>query len=124
MADFIDIDLPPLPCRIGVLEGENALTQPVVVKVRLEVDLEAAGRSGRLHDTVDYAVVHAAVRHCVLTRRWTLVEALARAILEVILETDPRILAAAATVQKCEPPLGDAVGPVTIHMRRTREALA
>lgn len=124
MADLIELRLPTLPCRIGVLEGENERTQPVRVEVRLEVDLERAGQSGRIEDTVDYACVHAAVRRCVLTRRWTLVEALARSILVEVLEVDPRILAAGVRVEKCEPPLGDAAGPVTIHLHRTREAIA
>lgn len=124
MADLIDIELPPLPCRIGVLEGENERPQPVRVGLRLEMDLDRAGRSGRLEDTVDYARVHAVVRGLVLARRWTLVESLARAILHDTLASDSRILAAGVTVQKCEPPLGDAAGPVTIHMHRTREAIA
>ncbi len=124
MADLIELRLPTLPCRIGVLEGENERTQPVRVEVRLEIDLERAGQSGRLDDTVDYAHVHAAVCLCVLTRRWTLVESLARAILVEVLGVDQRILAAGVTLEKCAPPLGDAAGPVTIHLHRTREAIA
>jgi 7,8-dihydroneopterin aldolase/epimerase/oxygenase len=124
MPDHIDLRLPPLPCRIGVLEGENDRPQPVVVGVRLDVDLERAGRSGRLEDTVDYAAVHEVVCRAVLARRWTLVESLAHCIVLDTLAVDPRILGVTVTVEKCEPPLGDAAGPVKIHLSRTREAIA
>ena len=124
MADLIDIEMPSLPCRIGVLAEENGRTQPVKVSLRLELDLEAAGRSGALADTVDYARVHAVVRRCILARRWTLLESLARTVLAEVFAADRRIQGAAVTVRKCEPPLGDAAGPVTIHLHRSREAMA
>ena len=37
--DTLRIELPELPCRIGILEGENETPQPVRVAVTVETDL-------------------------------------------------------------------------------------
>ena len=123
MSDQIEIRMPELPCRIGVLDGENTRPQPVVVGLCVELDLEAAGRSGRLDDTLDYAGVHAVVRRRILSERWTLIESLARTLVDDVLGADPRVRAVEVTVEKCRPPLGEASGPVRVRLRRGREAV-
>ena len=111
-ADRIEILLPELPCRIGVLPGENLRTQPVRVELTVELDLRAAAEQARIEATLDYAALHAAVRRRVLAERWTLVEALAGAVLDDAL-ADARVTRARVTVEKCRPPRGGATGPCT-----------
>ena len=118
--DRIDLVLPELPCRIGVLPGENERTQPVRVELGAEIDLTSAALSGELEQTLDYAALHQKALDCVLGETWTLVEVLAGALLDAALE-DPRVRAARVMVEKCAPPFPQAVGPVRIHMSRRRE---
>lgn len=117
--DRIEIDLPPLPCRIGVLPGESARTQPVRVELVVHLDLFEAAASGDLDDALDYGLLHRKVRTRILAETWTLLEALAGSILDDALE-DPRVTSAAVMVEKCTPPFDTAVGPVRIHMRRSQ----
>lgn len=116
--DRIELRLPSLPCRIGVLPGENEWTQPVRVELTVDLDLSMAPGRG-LDSTLDYAGLHRVVRERVLSQRWDLVEALAGALLEDAL-ADERVRRAHVMVEKCAPPLGIGAGPVRIHMTRSR----
>lgn len=120
--DRIELRLPSLPCRIGVLPGENEWTQPVRVELSVELDLSAAPQGG-LSATLDYATLHRCVRGRVLSQRWELVEELAGALLDDAL-ADERVRRAHVMVEKCAPPLGIGTGPVRIHMTRSRGAAA
>lgn len=117
--DRIDLEFPELPCRIGVLPGENEHIQPVRVELGVELALDPAARSGHLDDTLDYATLHRRARERILGETWTLLEGLADSLLEVALE-DRRVRAASVMVEKCVPPFQTAVGPVRVHMRRRR----
>lgn len=74
--------------RHGALEGEREAGQRFLFDVRLEVGDEAA-RSDRLEDAVDYRAVVAAVRDVSDGRRFTLLEALARAVAEELMSRFP-----------------------------------
>jgi len=117
--DRIEIELPPLPCRIGALPGENARTQPVRVSLVVHLDLAEAAASGDLDDALDYGLLHRKIRTRVLAETWTLLESLAGAVLDDALD-DARVKSASVMVEKCTPPFESAVGPVRIHMRRQR----
>ena len=67
----------------GVLPEEQSRPQPFEVDVELEVDLEAAGESDDLDDTVDYSAVAEAVSRVVASERYQLLERLATRIAEV-----------------------------------------
>jgi dihydroneopterin aldolase len=117
--DTLRIDLPDLPCRIGIAPGENDSPQPVRVSVTLEVSLDAVLRSGRLEDSVDYAPIHSALVEAVCGRQWELIESLAGELLERALRPEA-VRAAVIRVTKLSPPLGPASGPVTVELRRAR----
>lgn len=121
--DRIDIVLPALPCRIGVLPGENDRTQPVRVEMSVEVDLRRAAASGDIEHTLDYGELHGRLRDRVLGGTWTLLEALAGALLDEALDF-PRVRVARVMVEKCTPPFPTAIGPVRVHMRREGEVTA
>ena len=117
--DTLCIELPELPCRIGILEGENESPQPVRVVVTIELDLDAVLRSGDIADSVDYAPLHARLVHRIRRETWTLIEGLAGAIMGDVLAVGG-VLAATVEVTKVLPPLGADAGPVTLRLRRER----
>lgn len=117
--DTLRIELPDLPCRIGVLEGENETPQPVRATVTIEVDLERVFDSGALADTVDYAPLHGSLVRLIRQEQWTLLEGLGAALMREALGTEG-VLAATVELVKIRPPLGGATGPVTLCFRRER----
>ena len=100
----------------GVLPEEQTRAQPFAVDLELTVDLEAAGRSDDLADTVDYGAVIDAVIRVVEQERYQLVERLAARIGEVCRE-DTRVTAAVVTVRKLRPPVAAAVDHVGVRVR-------
>jgi dihydroneopterin aldolase len=72
----------------GVLDEERERGQRFVFDVDLEVP-ERAARSDRIEDAVDYRAVAAAVRTVSEGRRFALLEALAAAVAEELLERFP-----------------------------------
>ncbi len=74
--------------RHGALDEERDTGQRFLFDVRLEVGDEA-GSSDRLEDAVDYRDVAAAVREVSDGRRFTLLEALARAVAEELIRRFP-----------------------------------
>ena len=60
----------------GVLPEEQARPQPFEVDVELVVDLEAAGSSDALDDTVDYSAVSESISRVVRTEQYQLLERL------------------------------------------------
>lgn len=70
----------------GDIEAERALGGRFRVDVELRSDLRVAGRSDSLEDTVDYVRCFQLVRDVVENRQFRLLEALAEAIADVLLE--------------------------------------
>lgn len=104
----------------GVLEHERRLGQRFVVDLVLELDLEAAGASDDLADTVDYGAVAATVHDRLTGVTHQLVEAVAGDVAAAVLAHDARIEAVEVTVHKPHAPVTvdlDDVA-VTVHRRR------
>ena len=74
--------------RHGALDEEREAGQRFLFDVRLQV-ADEAGRSDRLEDAVDYRDVAAAVREVSDGLRFTLLEALARAVAEELMRRFP-----------------------------------
>jgi dihydroneopterin aldolase len=74
--------------RHGALDQEREAGQRFLFDVRLTVG-EEAGRSDRLEDAVDYRQVVAALREVSDSRRFTLLEGLARAVAEELMARFP-----------------------------------
>ena len=102
----------------GVNEDERRNGQLFVFDVRLEVP-DGTGASDRVEDTIDYREVAALVREVSDGRQFHLLEALAAALTEAMLERFPAE-AARVTVRKPEVKLGPPVGysAVTVERRR------
>jgi 7,8-dihydroneopterin aldolase/epimerase/oxygenase len=104
----------------GVYPEEQVTPQPFEVDVELVVNLQPAGLSDDLAQTVDYARVYETCRVIVESTRFNLVEALAEAIAHELLSDFP-VLEVTVRVRKPQVRLGGpfrAVG-VEIHRRRT-----
>jgi 7,8-dihydroneopterin aldolase/epimerase/oxygenase len=101
----------------GVLPEEQARPQPFEVDLELTVDLEAAGESDALDDTVDYSAVAEAVSRVVASERYHLLERLATRIAEVC-GVDDRVSSVSVTVRKLHPPVRAMVDYVAVRIER------
>ena len=106
-----------LMAHIGVTEEERRDRQRLEVDVELSVDLEAAGKSGDLERTIDYRQVADGVRTLLEGRPWRLVEAAARAALDLLFERFPQAQGAVVRVRKYVLP---ETAHVEIEMERHR----
>ncbi len=97
--DHIQIRQLKLDALIGVYPRERKAPQLVVVDLVLHTDLQVAGRSDHLADTIDYAALVARIRKAVAKSRFQLLEALAEHIADRCLR-EPRIAAVDVTVAK------------------------
>ncbi|MEQ8176556.1 MAG: dihydroneopterin aldolase [Syntrophomonadaceae bacterium] len=88
----------------GVAPEEKQNPQPFIVDLELSLDLEKAGRSDYLEDTVDYGAVFKCVQDIVEGPSFNLLEALARAIADRLL-ADFEIEAVKVRVKKPEAPV-------------------
>lgn len=103
----------------GALPEEQVLGQWFEVDVILWLDLTQAGKSDRLEDTLDYRGVIVTVQQLVQTAKFTLLERLATAIAESILEGQ-RIQQVQVRLTKLAAPIPDFAGQVTIELTRRR----
>ncbi|MDX2243572.1 MAG: dihydroneopterin aldolase [Leptolyngbyaceae cyanobacterium bins.302] len=112
----------------GALPEEQVLGQWFEVDVSLWLDLTVPGQSDRLSDTVDYGIVVQTVQQMVKTARFALLERLATAIAESILDapqTSPvSINQVRVAVTKLTAPIPDFDGKVTIELIRSRQTEA
>ncbi|MBW4522740.1 MAG: dihydroneopterin aldolase [Scytolyngbya sp. HA4215-MV1] len=103
----------------GALPEEQVLGQWFEVDVSLWLDLSLAGQSDRLSDTLDYCNVIAVVKQRVQTARYMLLERLASAIAEAILQFQP-VNQVNVRLTKCAAPIPDFGGKIIIEMTRQK----
>jgi len=108
--------------RHGVTLEERMEPQPFEVDVVMWSSLEAAVRSDDLTDTVDYSAVFTRVADIVQGNSFRLIEALAGAIIDTVLESQPRVASIEVRVRKPEAPLPGQFETVEAVLRRERPA--
>ncbi|MGF1479894.1 MAG: dihydroneopterin aldolase [Cyanophyceae cyanobacterium] len=103
----------------GYLSEEQILGQWFEVNLTLWLDLAPAGRSDHIEHTLDYRAAIAIVKELVETQKFALVEKLATAIAQQLLQLD---LVQKVRVQLTKPaaPIPDFGGKITIDITRTR----
>ncbi len=84
---------------IGVREDERKDKQDVLINLSLAVDLQMAGKSDRLEDSVDYRDLNKKILRMAEGSKFYLVEALAQAVADICLE-NPAVLEARVRVEK------------------------
>lgn len=108
--------------RHGVTLDERMEPQPFEVDVLMWARLDAAVRSDDLTDTVDYSAVFGVVADIVQGRSFRLIEALAGAIIEAVLELQPLVESVEVHVRKPQAPLPGTFDTVEAVLRRDRPA--
>lgn len=105
---------------VGVLPEERDRPQPLEIDLDLVVPLDAAGRSDALDDTVDYGEVCDRVVAVAGSLRPQLLEHLAGAVAEAVLELDRRIRTVHVAVRKVRPPVPHDLASSGVRLARSR----
>lgn len=104
----------------GFLPEEQVLGQWFEVDLTLWLDLAPAGMSDRIEHTIDYRHIIATVKHLVKTAKFTLVEKLASAIADAILESES-VQQVRVQLSKPAAPIPDFGGKIAIDITRRRD---
>lgn len=104
----------------GYLPEEQVLGQWFEVDLTLWLDLAPAGKSDNIEDTLDYRIAIAQVQHLVRTAKFALVERLAGAIADTILELKG-VTQVRVQLTKPAAPIPDFAGQITIELTRTHQ---
>jgi len=108
--------------RHGVEPREKVEAQRFEVDLELELDLVPAGRSDDLSRTVNYAEVYPTVQRIVDGPPFDLIEALAQAIADAVLASQPLAEAVIVRVRKPEVRLGGPLDHAAVEIHRERTA--
>lgn len=106
--------------RVGVLPFEREQDQPVEIDLDLVVDLEPAGQSDELVETVHYGEVCDAVCAAVQASPVALLERLAAVVADTALDHDERIEAVEVAVRKLRPPVAQHLATTGVRIHRGR----
>ena len=104
----------------GFLPEEQVLGQWFEVDITLWLDLAPAGMSDRIEHTIDYRHIIATVKHLVKTAKFALVEKLASAIADAILESES-VQQVRVQLSKPAAPIPDFGGKIAIDITRRRD---
>ena len=85
MLDWIELTSFEFETVVGILDWERTRTQPMAIELSLGLSLEAAGRTGALDASVDYASVKTQLMFLAREGRWRLIESLALAACRLLL---------------------------------------
>ena len=89
-------------CAIGVTAEERAQKQPVIIDIELLADTARSAGSDLLADTIDYLQVHEAVKECVESKEYNLVEAMGESVAHMIFAKFP-VNEVTLTLRKTKP---------------------
>ena len=103
----------------GVSPEERQVGGRYAVDVELELDLRPAGQSDNLADTISYSPIHKLVLRIGQEQRFYLIEALAEAIAQAILQQS-RADAVFVRVKKQPPPMAGILDYTAVEVRRQR----
>lgn len=102
----------------GCLPEERIKGQPFIVDLALRLDLKDAGLTDDLQRTVDYSEVCKTVVAIIEEKPFNLIEALAYAIGDRLLEQFSLLVSVAVTVHKPEAPIGCSFTDVAVRAER------
>ncbi|HEX2897630.1 MAG TPA: dihydroneopterin aldolase [candidate division Zixibacteria bacterium] len=101
----------------GVSAAEKETGRVFEVDCELEVDLAEPGHSDRLRDTIDYTEVHGIIKETVEGTAFSLVEALASALADKLLDSFPAYRVT-LRVRKLNPPIPGHVKNIEVEITR------
>ena len=108
----------------GVLPEEAVLGQRFILDLEANVDLQPAGRSDDVADTVSYADIHAVLKAVVEGERFRLLEALAQRCADRLFAGFPMIEALRLRIRKPGAPIPMPSGVAAVEITRSRMAEA
>ncbi len=103
----------------GVSEAEREVGQKYAVDVEIDCDLESAGKSDDLNDTMDYSEIFRLVIETGTHRKFLLIESLAQNITDSILSRFP-IESVLVRVKKLTPPIPGELEYAGVEITRKR----
>lgn len=103
----------------GVFEHEKVDGQDFLVDLTAWIDLDVAGRTDELADTLDYGALAGQVAEIVGGPSRNLIESVAADIAEEVM-TDPRVHAVEITIHKPAAPISLSFVDVAVTVRRSR----
>jgi 7,8-dihydroneopterin aldolase/epimerase/oxygenase len=103
----------------GLLPHERSRPQPFEVDLDLQLDMTRAAASDDLADTADYGAVIEVAAAVVAGPPHDLLESLAGAIADAVLE-DAHVTSVTVTVRKLRPPVPHDVGSTGVRLTRPR----
>jgi 7,8-dihydroneopterin aldolase/epimerase/oxygenase len=120
VSDRIELRALQFTALVGVLAHERDQRQPVEIDLDVGCDLQPAGRSDDLADTVDYGALCARVQQVVDVGHVALLETLAERIAAEILGADGRVFEVTVAVRKLRPPVPQQLATSGVRITRTR----
>lgn len=103
----------------GVLKEENILGQRFKATVSLAVDIQKAGLTDELNDTVSYVGVYDLCKEIIEGKPYKLIEAVAETIAKRILETyEGQVLGVKVEIIKPDPPIPGHYKEVAVEITR------
>jgi dihydroneopterin aldolase len=84
--DFIFLREIKLEAKVGIYRRERVTSQPIELDLDIALPSDAVFRSGKVSDTIDYAVVVGRLREELAERRFGLVEELAEFIARLLID--------------------------------------
>lgn len=105
----------------GVLPEETVTGQKFEVDVRMELDLELAGKTDAVRNTVDYGHVYRVVKQVIEGKSMRLIESVAYHIIDQIFETFSPIQKLTVEVYKPSAPIPGIFDKVSVYFCRTRQ---
>lgn len=103
---------------IGVNAWEREVPQSLALDLALSVDLSAAARSDDVSDTIDYGLACELIRNHLAVHHYQLIERLAAAVGDCLLEAFPTLTEAQVRVRKYDVVPGTRSVGVSILRRR------
>ncbi|MDD4816460.1 MAG: dihydroneopterin aldolase [Victivallaceae bacterium] len=103
---------------IGTAESERLAPRMLLLDIELSANLEAAGKSDDLRNTVDYAALAAAIRTLGTENRFFLIERFANEAARLCLAASPLVAGVTVRVEKAGCVSGLAAAVVEIRRER------
>ncbi|ABB56072.1 dihydroneopterin aldolase [Synechococcus elongatus] len=105
----------------GFFDAEQELGQWFEVDLRVWVDLQPAGDSDQLGDTLDYSQAVQVVQTGIRQSRFRTIERLAADLCDRLFQQFPALPELELTLRKLAPPIPDFSGDVSLVLRRSRK---
>lgn len=115
--ELLDVAVPQV--SLGIYPKERQAQQPVVVHLRLGLDVHAVARTDAVEHTADYAAVVACVHAVCTAKHYELLESLVMAVARQLVRQHPTVMSADVTIEKTQAPVA---ARVAARWRLTRDA--